>query len=119
MYNSIEYRAPLLSKYIINYGIGKKNCYKFLDKKSKLKEIARDILDKKIINSKKHGFALPKELIIDNKKVINGVKKKYLYNPEFFYYKLDQYYKNKNFNSSYLWNEIILNYTLQNIYEKY
>jgi len=119
MYNSIEYRAPLLSKYIINYGIGKKNCYKFLDKKSKLKEIARDILDKKIINSKKHGFALPKELIIDNKKVINGVKKKYLYNPEFFYYKLDQYYKNKNFNSSYLWNEIILNYTLQNIYEEY
>lgn len=118
MYNSIEYRAPLLSKYVINFGLEKKNFYKFFNKKIKLKEFAKTILNKNIINAKKHGFALPNELIINNKKIIKGIKNQYLYNQDFFYYKLDQFYKKKNFNSRYIWNEIILNYTLQNIYEK-
>lgn len=118
MYNSIEYRAPLLSKYVINYGISNKNNFKLFKKKDRLKELAKNFLEKKIIKSKKHGFALPKELIINNKKIIKGLKKKYLYNSEFFYNRLNEYYKNKNFNSSYIWNEIILNYTLQNVYEK-
>ena len=118
MYNSIEYRAPLLSKYVINYGISNQNNFKLFKKKNRLKELAKNFLEKKIIESKKHGFALPKELIIYNQKIIKGLKKKYLYNSEFFYNSLDGYYKNKNFNSSYIWNEIILNYTLQNIYEQ-
>lgn len=118
MYNSIEYRAPLLSKNIINYGINNNNKFRFLKKKYNLRKVSKELLDKKILSNEKHGFALPRELIIENKRIIKGIKKKYLYNPRFFYDNLENYYKKKYFNSAYLWNEIILNYTLQNIYEK-
>jgi len=118
MYNSVECRSPYLSKKIINFSLDvdvNKN-FKFLRSKYLLKKIFSESIPSILKNKNKHGFALPLSEFInlydDWEKYI---EKKYLFNESFFLKKLGLA-KKGDFNAQkYIWNEIVLNLSIQNI----
>ena len=113
MFNSMEYRAPFLSKSIINFALDLKDNYSFLRKKIFLKKHFNKILPKALKNRPKHGFAFPKAKIIFNKDILEKIDDNLLLNKDFFYEKLQNYKDNKKDYGQYLWNEITLNLMLQ------
>ena len=118
MLNSIESRSPFLSKKIINFSLNQevKNLYKFLKKKYFIKKIFKEIIPERVSKIKKHGFAFPKEKILKNENLINKIiDRRFLTNEDFFNKKYDNFTKNKEDCSQYLWNELILNISLQNL----
>ena len=65
---------------------------------------------------KKHGFAINKREILKNKKYIYSIiEKKFIINFDYFEEKYNSYLSG-NFNyEQYLWNELILNFSRQNL----
>ena len=117
MLNSIENRAPILSKDLINFSLNyptKKN-FSLFKNKHLIKNIFKNIIPDKFFKIKKHGFSLPKYLILKNKKLIYQIlDEKILLNKEYFEKKYNDYL-NSNNNEQYIWNELILNIYRQNI----
>ncbi len=117
MLNSIESRAPYLSKDLINYSLdlpASKN-FKLLTQRSLMKKIFKQDFQE-IDEKKKHGFAFNKRQILKNKNYIYKIiEKKFIINFDYFEEKYNSYLKG-NFNyEQYLWNEIILNFSRQNL----
>lgn len=117
MLNSVESRAPYLSKDLVNYSLDlptKKNFSLFFQRSLMKKIFHSDF--KEINEKKKHGFAFNKrEILKDRSFIYRNIKKKFMINNEYF---------NKNYNSylngnlnceQYLWNEVILNLSRQNL----
>ena len=121
MLNSVEHRSPFLSKKILNFSLDG-DCaklYKTFYPKFFLKKIFYGLIPQIILKQKKHGFAFPKNQILDQvDKVRNLIDEKLLTNKTFFYEKYNCYLLKKKDYSNYLWNELILNLTLQNINKK-
>ena len=118
MYNSVESRSPFLSKKILNFSLDEEvtNLYKPFKKKYLLKKIFNNEIPSKILKRKKHGFAFPKEKFLKNKNFIFSVlNKSLLTNKKFFEIKYNNFLNNTEDSSQYLWNELILNISLQNL----
>ena len=118
MFSSVESRAPFLSKKIVNFSLSQEESalYSMFNKKKFLKQKYKNIISKKIINSPKHGFAFPTNIILKNKNLINeSLNTDLIDNHEFFKIKYDEHINNERDNSQYLWNEIVLNLSLKNL----
>jgi len=118
MFNSIESRSPFLSKSIINFSLDQKTglLYSFFNKKFFLKNTFKNIIPKDILKRKKHGFAFPIEIILrDVDLVKNLIDFSILINREFFDEKYKKFIDKKEDCGAYLWNELILNLSLQNL----
>ena len=117
MLNSVESRAPYLSKDLVNYSLDlpTKRNFSLFSQRSLMKKIFNTDF-REINEKKKHGFAFNKrEILKDRSFVYKNIKKKFMINNEYF---------NKNYNSylngnmnceQYLWNEVILNLSRQNL----
>ena len=117
MLNSIESRAPYLSKDLVNFSLdlpASKN-FKLFTQRPLMKRIFKKDFEE-IIEKKKHGFAFNKREILKNKKYIYKIiEKKFIINFDYFEEKYNSYL-NGNFDyEQYLWNEIILNFSRQNL----
>ena len=118
MLNSVESRSPFISKKIINFTLDQdiKNLYSLFNKKKFLKKIYKSSISSKILKAPKHGFAFPTHVILKNKKLINKlIKPELVNNYSFFQRKYESYLNNNKDNSQYLWNELILNLSIQNL----
>ena len=118
MFNSIESRSPFLSKSIINFSLEQKTklLYSFFNKKSFLKKTFKNIIPKGTLKRKKHGFAFPIEIILrDVDLVKNLIDSTILINKKFFDDKYQKFLDKKEDCGAYLWNELILNLSLQNL----
>ena len=117
MLNSIEHRAPFLTKDAINYSLHQRDSlFSFIKPKRKLIELIKSLNPKFNIQKKKQGFTFPiRDLIKDKKFVISIIKKKFLVNKNFFFKSYDKFIRNEKDYSQYLWNEIIYNLYLQKI----
>ena len=117
MLNSIESRAPYLSKNLLNYSLdlpAKKN-FSLLTQRSLMKMIFKKDFEK-IDEKKKHGFAFNKREILKNKNYISKIlKKKFIINSEYFEENYKSYLDGNLNNEQYLWNEIMLNFSRQNL----
>ena len=117
MLNSIESRAPYLSKNLLNYSLdlpAKKN-FRLLTQRSLMKIIFKKDFEK-IDEKKKHGFAFNKREILKNKYYISKIlKKKFIINSEYFEENYKSYLEGNLNNEQYLWNEIMLNLSRQNL----
>ena len=117
MLNSVESRSPYLAKDLLNFSLNistKKNFSLFKDRK-----LMNDIFSDYIKNYKKirkHGFAFNKNIILKNEILIKRkIDDNYLLNPFFFYDKYQNYLDGNYDYEQYLWNEIILNFSRQNL----
>ena len=118
MFNSVESRSPFLSKIIINFSLDHNidSLYKLFKKKYFLRKIFKNDIPNEIFKRKKHGFAFPTNILLKDKNLIdNIIDKNILINKDFFDEKYKKYLKNSEDCGQYLWNEIILNLTLQNL----
>ncbi len=117
MINSVENRAPYLSKNLLNYSLdlrSKKN-FNYFKNRSLMKKIFSKYL-KNEKDIKKHGFAFNLKTILKNKKFIQkNLDMNLIFNKDFFIKKYDEYLSGKNENEKYLWNEIVLNFSRQNL----
>ncbi len=120
MLNSVESRAPLLTKDLINFSLcyDENKNFNLFEEKKLMKNIFNDRLNKKFKNIKKHGFSFPKSLVLKNekfiKKLINPI---FLTNKNFFKKKYKEYLKYSLY-ENYIWNEVILNISRQNLEKK-
>ena len=117
MLNSVESRAPYLSKDLMNYSLDlpvKRN-FSLFKQRSLMKKIFKKEF-KEINEKEKHGFAFNKREILKNKNFIyKNIKKNLMINSEYFDEKYN-FYLNGNMNyEQYLWNEIMLNISRQNL----
>ena len=65
---------------------------------------------------KKHGFAFNKKEILKNKNYIYKIlKKKFIINFEYFEKNYKSYLSGNLSNEQYLWNELMLNFSRQNL----
>ena len=107
-----------LSKKIINFSLDQdiSKLYKFFKKKYFIRKIFNEDIPKEVLNRKKHGFAFPKEILLQD---INLIEKLLDYdlltNTDFFKAKYNNFLNKTEDCSQYLWNELILNITLQNL----
>ncbi len=120
MLNSVESRAPLLTKDLINFTLSyseNKN-FNLFEEKKLMKNIFNDRLNKKFKNIKKHGFSFQKSLVLKNKKFIEKlINPIFLTNKNFFKKKYKEYLKYSLY-ENYIWNEVILNISRQNLEKK-
>ncbi len=117
MLNSIECRSPYLSKDLLNYSIdlpSNKN-FSFFKNRKLMKKIFYNLISSDF-NQKKHGFAFNKNLILKDKRLIfKVINKKFIFNFDFFNKKYKEYLNGNYEHEQYLWNEIILNFSRQNL----
>ena len=112
MFNSVEARAPFLSKTILNFSLAEdtKTLYKIFNKKLFLKKMFKKIIPNFILKAKKHGFAFQKEKILNDEKFILAIiSKKDFSNEKFFFEKYQKFRNNDGEYSNYLWHELMLN----------
>jgi len=117
MYNSVESRSPFLNKELINLSLDTpiNQNFSLLKNKKLLIELYGNDISKKIKKIKKHGFSFPKYIILKNKNfIIKNINENLLTNKKFFKKKYFEYLKD-NENENYIWNELILNITRQNL----
>ena len=117
MLNSVENRAPYLNKSLLNFSIdldSKKN-FRLLTNRYMMKNMFRNYLtDKSEI--KKHGFAFDKYILLKNKSfIIKNIDINLIFNPNFFLKKYNEYLEGHFDHEQYIWNEIVLNFTRQNL----
>ena len=114
----IPIRSPFLSKKVINFSLENNTgkFYSLSNKKKFLKKIFKKIIPRNILNRKKHGFAFPKEILLKDKEFIDQfIDYNLLLNKNFFIEKYDNFIKKNEDNSQYIWNELMLNISLQNL----
>ncbi len=117
MLNSVESRAPYLSKDLVNYSLdlpAKRN-FSFFTQRSLMKKIFNREF-KEINEKKKHGFAFNKREILKDKNFIyKNIKKNFMINSEYFDEKYNSYLNGNMNYEQYLWNELMLNISRQNL----
>jgi len=117
MLNSVESRAPYLSKDLVNYSLdlpANKN-FNLFTQRSLMKKIFKDEF-KEINEKKKHGFAFNKREILKDKNLIyKNIKKNFMLNKEYFDEKYNSYLDGNMNYEQYLWNELMLNISRQNL----
>ena len=117
MLNSIESRSPFLSKDLVNFSLdlsSDKNFSLFKNRKL-MKNIFNNYFNN-YKNIEKHGFAFNKYLILKNEKLIKKmINKDLILNFEFFDKKYNDYLDGNYDYEQYLWNEIMLNFSRQNL----
>ena len=117
MLNSVECRSPYLSKDLLNYSIDLPSNKNFNFFKNRY--LMKEIFNKPLKNQNeiaKHGFAFDKNIILKNSKLIKSyIDDKLILNKEFFYGKYDDYLNGNYDNEQYLWNEVMLNFSRQNL----
>jgi asparagine synthase (glutamine-hydrolysing) len=117
MLNSVESRSPYLCKDLLNFSLDistKKNFSLFKNRKL-MKDIFNEFFND-IEKFKKHGFAFNKHLILNDEKLIKkNIDNSLILNPEYFHKKHQEYLKGNYDSEQYLWNEIILNFSRQNL----
>ncbi len=117
MLNSIESRAPYLSKDLVNYTLdlsANKNFSLFTQRALMKKIFSKDF--KEIIEKKKHGFAFNKGEILKKKDLVyKNIKKHLMINSDYFEEKYNLYISGNIIHEQYLWNELILNLSRQNL----
>ena len=65
---------------------------------------------------KKHGFAFNKHIILKNEKLVKkNIDKNYMINSKYFFKKHQEYLQGNYDSEQYLWNEIVLNFSRQNL----
>lgn len=117
MLNSVESRSPYLSKDLLNFSLDtntKKNFSLFKNRKL-MKDIFKEHFndEEKFI---KHGFAFNKYIILNDKNLIrNNIDDTKILNPTYFHKKYQEYLGGNYDYEQYLWNEIILNFSRQNL----
>ena len=90
--------------------------YSFYNKKSFLKKTFKNIIPKGTLKRKKHGFAFPIEIILrDVDLVKNLIDSTILINKKFFDDKYQKFLDKNEDCGAYLWYELILNLSLQNL----
>lgn len=117
MLNSVESRTPYLSKDLLNFSIDlpSKYNFNFFIQRNLMKKIFFSDF-KKIIEREKHGFAFNKREILKDKIFINKVmQSKFIINKNYFKSKYNSYLEGDFYNEQYLWNELILNISRQNL----
>ena len=73
-------------------------------------------MPKEVLDRKKHGFAFPKEILLQDKNLIEKLLDyNLLTNRNFFKTKYNNLLNKTEDCSQYVWNELILNITLQNL----
>ncbi len=117
MLNSVESRSPYLSKDLLNFSLDistKKNFSLFQNRKL-MKDIFKEFFND-IEKFKKHGFAFNKNLILNDKQLIKkNIDNSLILNPLYFHKKHKEYLEGNFDSEQYLWNEIILNFSRQNL----
>ena len=117
MLNNVENRSPFLNKDLLNFTLNydpKKN-FNLFEEKKLMKNIFKNSLDAKFKKIKKHGFSFPKNLILKNKKYIfEIIDNNLLLNKDIFYNKYEKYLES-NMHESFIWNELMLNISRQNL----
>ena len=120
MLNSVESRSPYLSKDLINFSLNtppKQNFSLFKNRKLMSNIFKNFLKDEKQI--KKHGFAFNKNLILKNRELIKkNINDNLILNPKFFYKKYNNYLNGNYDDEQYLWNELMLNFSRQNLETK-
>lgn len=116
MLNSVEYRSPLLSKSVINLSLSQKieNLFSLTKQKKFMMQIFKRQIPNSLNKIPKHGFAFPKNLIINKNNIEKFIIEENLINKKFFYKKLENYFSKKEDCSQYLWNEIIYTNVINN-----
>ena len=90
--------------------------YKLFNKKKFIKKTFKNLIPNEILDRKKHGFAFPKEKILKDKYLIDSLLDyNILINKNFFKKKYNNFITNKEDCTQYLWNELILNLSIQNL----
>ncbi len=117
MLNSVEARSPYLSKDLINFSLNfstKKN-FSFFGNRKLMKNIFIDFFENNK-KHKKHGFAFNKHIILKNEKLVKkNIDKNYMINSKYFFKKHQEYLQGNYDSEQYLWNEIVLNFSRQNL----
>ncbi len=117
MLNSVENRSPFLNKDLINFSLSydeKKN-FNLFDEKKLMKDIFKESLEKKFKKIKKHGFSFQKSLILKNKKFLfKLIDQTLLLNKNNFHKKYKKYLVT-NDHENFIWNELMLNISRQNL----
>jgi asparagine synthase (glutamine-hydrolysing) len=120
MLNSVESRSPYLTKDLLNFSLNistKKNFSLFKNRKL-MCDIFSEFI-KNYIKIKKHGFAFNKNIILKNQQLLlKKIDNNYMLNPAFFYDKYRKYLNGNYDYEQYLWNEILLNFSRQNLEQK-
>ena len=86
MANSLEVRVPYLDRVLVDYARHLPTKYKVNEKVTKyaFREVAKEVLDKKVANKKKLGFPVPIRVWLREEDTYNLVKNTFLEGSEFF-----------------------------------
>lgn len=110
MANSLEVRVPYLDRVLVDYVRHLPTKYKVNEKVTKyaFREVAKEVLDKKVANKKKLGFPVPIRVWLREEDTYNLVKNTFLEGSEFFNTKyliklLDDHKNEKRDNSRKIW----------------
>ena len=110
MANSLEVRVPYLDRVLVDYARHLPTKYKVNEKVTKyaFREVAKEVLDKKVANKKKLGFPVPIRVWLREEDTYNLVKNTFLEGSEFFNTKyliklLDDHKNEKRDNSRKIW----------------
>ena len=110
MANSLEVRVPYLDRVLVDYARHLPTQYKVNEKVTKyaFREVAKEVLDKKVANKKKLGFPVPIRVWLREEDIYNLVKNTFLEGSEFFNTKyliklLDDHKNEKRDNSRKIW----------------
>lgn len=110
MANSLEVRVPYLDRVLVDYARHLPTQYKVNEKVTKyaFREVAKEVLDKKVANKKKLGFPVPIRVWLREEDTYNLVKNTFLEGSEFFNTKyliklLDDHKNEKRDNSRKIW----------------
>ena len=110
MANSFEVRVPYLYRVLVDYARHLPTKYKVNEKVTKyaFREVAKEVLDKKVANKKKLGFPVPIRVWLREEDTYNLVKNTFLEGSEFFNTKyliklLDDHKNEKRDNSRKIW----------------
>ena len=110
MANSLEVRVPYLDRVLVDYARHLPTQYKVNEKVTKyaFREVAKEVLDKKVANKKKLGFPVPIRVWFREEDTYNLVKNTFLEGSEFFNTKyliklLDDHKNEKRDNSRKIW----------------
>ena len=110
MANSLEVRVPYLDRVLVDYARHLPTQYKVNEKVTKyaFREVAKEVLDKKVANKKKLGFPVPIRVWLREEDTYNLVKNTFLEGSEFFNTKyliklVDDHKNEKRDNSRKIW----------------
>lgn len=117
MLNSVEARSPYLSKDLLNFSLNfsTKENFSLFGSRKLMKHIFINFF-KQNKKFNKHGFAFNKHLILKNESLVKkNIDENLMINSKYFSKKHQEYLLGNYDSEQYLWNEIMLNFSRQNL----